>query len=348
MQGNIFVFRPGGPPPAPDNVFKDWQQLVSKLKNVDGRKIIEFDDSFEACVIPAVSAGDPPYPMADVIWTGVGPRPFPRFRARVVIKEGARFNDLRMFGGNILVTNEATATPPIADFKPPRELVSIGLDDGNLEIQNSGTVALFDIGNVSVLFFIQNCIFGTASTFPLIRQTGGTTFLNLLGQNQMGQKVAQSAPGATLVFGALSGAAQVGVDQSTITGAGGNLLYGPVTRTQYEIRPLPPAPAATAPDPFTTRKPNVLLRCDGSVALTQVLPGIRTGFTIGNSTVPLYSGGQEIVVAEVAGGALLKVAPSPGDTIDGAATLVAIAPRGSRTFVSDGNKNWITTAQVGP
>jgi hypothetical protein len=95
--------------------------------------------------------------------------------------------------------------------------------------------------------------------------------------------------------------------------------------------------------------PNALIRCDGSGAgFTQVLPQIAGGFTFGSSTppIPLYSDGQELVVAEVAGGAGLRVAPTVGDTIDLGAGSVPIAAHGSRTFVSDGETNWITTAVV--
>ena len=52
---------------------------------------------------------------------------------------------------------------------------------------------------------------------------------------------------------------------------------------------------------------------------------------------------QEVVVAEVTGGAHLRVRPSPGDTIDGFPGNVAIGAYESRTFISDGETNWITS-----
>lgn len=46
--------------------------------------------------------------------------------------------------------------------------------------------------------------------------------------------------------------------------------------------------------------PNVLIRCDGTHAFTQDLPGIAHGFKVGvTSNIDLYTGGQEVVVAEV-------------------------------------------------
>jgi hypothetical protein len=62
--------------------------------------------------------------------------------------------------------------------------------------------------------------------------------------------------------------------------------------------------------------------------------------------VPLYTGGQEIVIAEVNGGSKLKVSPSGSDTIDGETGPVHIGKHGSRTFASDGVSNWITISEV--
>jgi hypothetical protein len=59
--------------------------------------------------------------------------------------------------------------------------------------------------------------------------------------------------------------------------------------------------------------------------------------------VATYSGGQEVVIAEVSGGAHLRVRPAGGDTIDGFTAAVRIGAFESRTFASDGESNWITT-----
>src|SRR6186713_1972744 len=39
----VFVFRPGGV--QQDNVFTNWETLVDAMLTVEGRKILEFDDS---------------------------------------------------------------------------------------------------------------------------------------------------------------------------------------------------------------------------------------------------------------------------------------------------------------
>jgi hypothetical protein len=351
MNGNlfVFVFRPGGNPGG--NVFTDWQSLMNAMSRVEGRKMLEFDDSLAPCKIPA---GNGPWPMKDVMWAGFGPRPG-AFRTRVDILDGATFTDLRMIGGQITIVNQATSISPVSDFSAaplPPDQVQIGLrnDCGNPQIVNQGGVAMFNLEGNSALFFVQNCLFGMPtpgieSAFPLIRHKGPSVLtINLLGQNQTGPNVVLSEAGASVLFGALSSAAQVARDQTSITNNGGKYSFGPQGRIQRLLVPLPPAPPATTSQTFHT--PNVLIRCNGTSAFTQNLPGIAIEFFVGNSTIPLYSGGQEVVVAEVVGGSNLKVQPAPGDTIDGSADPVHIGKHGSRTFVSDGVSNWITISEV--
>jgi hypothetical protein len=345
---HVFVFRPGGDQADPnDNVFTSWPELVTALGTMEGRKIIEFDDSIAgACVI---TAGQ--WAMNDVSWGGFGPRPG-KARPRVEIVEGAVITGLRIIGGQITIVNQATDTPPISDFKA-FDQVHIGLrdDGGNTEFINDGPAPLFSIAVSPVTFFVQNCLLGPKSKTPLIRFTATERplFLNLLGQNQTGHKLVRTTPGAKVLFGALSPAAQVGFDQSTIADPDG-IRHGPVGRIQRKVLPQPPAPAATTAvtpdvDTQTFTLPNVLLRCNGqSPGFEQELPKIKGGFTMGVAgDVALYSGGQEVVVAEVTGGAHLKVRPSPGDTIDEFPGNVAIGAYESRTFISDGESNWITS-----
>jgi hypothetical protein len=352
MNGNLFVFRPGGTPGG--NVFNDWLLLMSAMSAVDGRKTLEFDDSAVApngaCEIPAGN-----WPMKDVMWAGFGPRPgFPRTTVKIL--SGAQFPELRMIGGQIAIVNQATnpAPSPVSDFGPVMDQVQIGLRDdcGNPQLVNQCNVPMFNLGRNSAFFFLQNCLFGmptsqVASPQPLIRHCGPSVLtLNLLGQNQTGPNVVLSEAGATVLFGALSSAAQVAVEQPGITVNGGHLSFGPQGRIQRLLVPLPPAPPATVSQSFHT--PNVLVRCNGTSSFTQELPGIAGGFFVGNSTVNLYTGGQEVVVAEVVGGSKLKVRPSSGDTIDGSVNPIHIGKHGSRTFVSDGVSNWITISEVRP
>ena len=177
--------------------------------------------------------------------------------------------------------------------------------------------------------------------------------LNLLGLNQTGKNVVEASNGAPVLFGALSSAAQVGADQSLITNSGGIQRFLPVGRIQRQVLPLPPLPPAqqnllpSVENQFFTL-PNVILRCDGRPpGFVQVLPKIVGGFTMGQAAVPVYSGGQEVIVAELEGGPLLRVSPTAGDKIDGVPQAeIKIARHGSRTFLSDGLDNWITISVV--
>lgn len=354
MNGNLFVFRPGGTPEG--NVFTDWAVLVSTMSGVEGRKVIEFDDSLAQCQIPLGN-----WPMKDVMWTGLGPLPG-KIRTIVHIRSGTQFTNLRMIGGQITIINEVDSDPsPVSDFHAPDQ-VQIGLRDdcGTAQLVNQGSVPMFDLKDQSSSFFVQNCLLNMPLTgIPggpdilnpqsLIRQSSGSKLiLNLLGQNQTGPNLVSSEHGASVLFGALSSSAQVAVDQHTITGASGNLGtydFGPQGRIQRYVIPRPPAPPATSSQTFPT--PNALVLCDGHSDFTQVLPGIKNGFGIaGNINVPLYTGGQEVVVAEVAGGRHLKVISSPNNTIDGSTGPVHIGKHGSRTFISDGYSNWITISAV--
>jgi hypothetical protein len=317
---------------------------------VQGRKTIEFDDSLASpCEIPAGI-----WPMKDVSWAGYGPRPG-KIRPTVNILSGAEFTNFRMIGGQLTIVNmvKAPAHSPISDFVSAPgfiEQVQIGMRDdcGNSQIVNQGDVPMFDLASNSALFFLQNCLFGmpiTGLESPLIRHTGPSLLtFNLLGQNQTGPKVVSSGAGASVLFGALSSSAQVAFDQTSITAGGGTYDFGPQGRIQRHVVPRPPAPPATASVPFN--KPNVVIRCNGTVGFTQELPSITAGFTISLGSVYLYSGGQEVIVAEVMGGSELKVRPAPGDTINGHPSEVHIGKHGSKTFVSDGLSNWITISEV--
>ena len=357
MNGNVFVFRPAGG--AVENVFNNWPSLISAMSGVHGRKILEFDDSLlppnTGCKIPPGN-----WPMKDVMWAGFGPRQgVPR--TTVNILSGAVFTDLRMIGGQITIVNQATGagTPsPVSDFSNMRDHVQIGLrdDGGNTQLVNQHEIPMFNLEDNSALFFLQNCLFGMpipgiATPQPLIRHKGPSQLtFNLLGQNQTGPNVVltdPSAPGVTaasVLFGALSSSAQVAWDQSSITSNGGTYDFGPQGRIQRLVIPRPPNPPANSSQSFST--PNVLIRCDGTNEFTQDLPSITTGFKIGSTDVKLYTGGQEVVVAEVVGGKHLKVRPAPGDTIDEYSGPIHIRKHCSKTFVSDGVSNWITISDV--
>jgi hypothetical protein len=278
-----------------------------------------------------------------------------------------------MIGGQITIDNQATATSPISDFvdgPSSANHVQIGMRDdcGNAQLLNSGTAPLFDLGNPAptkarnVLFFCQNSLLNIRyrrtppqSKHPLIAHGGdvGLT-INFIGQNQTGDQLVK-APGKAL-FGALSSSTQIHVDN--INGSGNE--FGPVTRIQRKVQPQPPLPPArshlqppnASPAPGDLGQitlPNVFLRCDGNgsggAGFTVTLPKIAGGFLFSaQDPMPLYTGGSEIIIAEVAGGQKLQVAASPGDTIDGSTAAIKIKGHEARTLISDGADNWITIA----
>ena len=129
-----FVFRPGGN--QKDNVYTDWSKLVTKLNSVEGRKILEFDDSLSSpCVIPPGT-----WNMSDVMWAGFGPRGGVT-RSHVVISDvngPVVLLGLRMIGGQITLENRADGTSPISDFIDGSNHVHIGMRDdcGNTQIFN--------------------------------------------------------------------------------------------------------------------------------------------------------------------------------------------------------------------
>jgi hypothetical protein len=330
-----FVFRPGGV--AQRNVYTSFGALVDAMSEVEGRKVLEFDDSIQRpCSIPA-RAGGGAWPMKDVLWTGFAPRGQGAFRAEVAIEDGARFTDLRMFGGSLTVFNRATTLSPISDFGPGENHVHVGLNGGTCEFVNEGAAPMFDLGGNSATFFVQNSFWGVRSTAPLIRHTAGACRMQLLGLTVAGKNMVASAAPARVIVNAISSATTIGANQTSTA----NFEYVPVARIQRRIVPLPNGPAPI--DPATIRIPNALLQLDGTAAITQRLPAID-GFLLPGTTEPANSGGQEIVVAEVKGGTGLQVEASQGNTIDGSTQPVPIAGHGSRTFISDGISNWITVA----
>jgi hypothetical protein len=346
-----FVFRPGGV--ACGNVYTDWAVLVGELNSVDGRKMLEFDDSLQSpCRVPAGT-----WNMRDVVWAGYGPRPGAT-RSVVAIEDGAILEEFRMIGGQITIDNQANTVSPISDFADGAagaNHVQIGMRDdcGNTQIFNSGDAPLFDLGSStptqrSVFFFVQNALLGIRTDpgpnppppKPLITHNNVRCIINFIGQNQTGNNLLK--PPATAIFGALSSATQIGTSNIAVD----HNNFAPVTRIQRKVVPQPPAAPATTPAQIgPISLPNVLLRCNGQGAFVVPLPNIKNGFSFAmQDKTPLYTGGQEIVVAEVVGGHKLSVRAAAGDTIDGSTAPVGIRAHESRIFASDGESNWITIA----
>src|SRR5262245_21393670 len=111
---NLVVFRPGAAAPPGQNVYDSWQSLLNAMSQMQGRKVLEFDDSIVSPNAAQIPPGN--WPMKDVVWAGFGPRKDGARRTKVEILDGATFSDLRMIGGQITVVNKATSISPVSDF----------------------------------------------------------------------------------------------------------------------------------------------------------------------------------------------------------------------------------------
>ena len=264
----VFVFRPGGV--QQDNVFTNWETLVDAMLTVEGRKILEFDDSVQPqCVIPPVPIGRDAWQMKDVSWAGFGPRPG-KFRPVVHILEGAKFSDFRMIGGQITIENHATTTSPISDFKNG-DHVQIGLRDdaGNTELINEGAAPLFTCRSQLGFFLPPELLVWRqpTSTHPLIRYVipAGPPplrplVLNLLGQNQTGKTSSRRATARRSCLARSAPRRRSAPTRVRITDSGGIFRFLPVGRIQRQVLPLPPAAACTT-EPCCRTSANSSSRC---------------------------------------------------------------------------------------
>jgi len=156
-----FVFKPGGVQGA--NVFTRWTDLVTALSSVSGLKILEFDDSREPEIVPALLPAPTPgflpefqeiviptglWDMTEVAWTARAPRRG-RVRTSVRIPDGCQFTNLRVISGQLRIVNDATIAP-VADFfgddKTP-DIVHLGQrgDDANPRFVNRGVGPFFAV-----------------------------------------------------------------------------------------------------------------------------------------------------------------------------------------------------------
>ena len=100
-----YVLRPGGV--ASGSTYTDWASLYQALQLRSEPKVITFDDSLAAIVIPSGT-----YDMSNTTWKGPSND---AQRVVVTVQEGAVLQQLRRFE-NFLTVDFVGSTPPMADF----------------------------------------------------------------------------------------------------------------------------------------------------------------------------------------------------------------------------------------
>jgi hypothetical protein len=321
-----FVFRPGDPLGARENVHTDWATLVAALATVQGRKLLEFDNSFVTPTPISIPAGGP-YDMTDVVWTSIPAGNGPD-RVIVEIADGATFTKLREIRGfaplaSFEIKVLAAATAPVDDFSN-RDIVRLE----NVLLRATGGAPFFSGAGLgaggSVNFHLLNT--NLASTgFSVIDFPVATTTLGL-----------NLWDGAEILLGSLGVGAAASVEvsywgspdqiapQAGVLGTRTEFVFHP---TRLDVSPDPPAAPLTA-NPKGDLLRNTIYRVDGTVAATYVLP------------LAAEMRGLPVVVKDVVGGALAAVGRAGADTIDGGVTA-AVPSGGSVYVVSDGLSNWM-------
>jgi hypothetical protein len=135
-----FVFRPGGV--AAGNVYTSWAALYAKYLLVAGPKVIEFDDSLGACIIPVGF-----YDMSEAEWT------------------------CRYEGGPDAVTQ---VTVTLADGV---NLDRLGLITNRLKVIGTNTAGAVMVGNsLEGMVLQRGAELQTSGASPFVFISGGTSF----------------------------------------------------------------------------------------------------------------------------------------------------------------------------
>jgi hypothetical protein len=114
LPGATILFKPNYAGPTSRNIFSDWSELCTAILNIDGPKIIVFDDSLMAPGDPIiVPAGN--WDMTDVIWSArlSSIHTFPILFIQVNLSDGVIVNNLEGVQGPILITFFGTVVPAI-------------------------------------------------------------------------------------------------------------------------------------------------------------------------------------------------------------------------------------------
>ena len=353
LSGNNFVFRPGEPNPG-GNVFADWATLCAALLTVEGYKTLQFDNSIVSpCVIPPGL-----WDMTDVEWTGLtsavlgAPNP-----VIIDVVEGAQFVALLTIGGQIVINNRATVTPPNVIASATTVEFGFGPAGDNPNLVNIGTAPFWDASsmpNNNALIIRHSG--GITGSNPAIQlgAGSGTRFVDGMGLVALtaANMVVGSNPAAvvSVIYG---GPSSSFCQQPNFLGV---ITQGVGSWVRHTLRPAPPAPPSTVP----LTPPNLLMNAThllnpGIVAdLAQPLPLIRLAVpaTGANQGVPgsLLSTGiwatfVNTINPTTPGAKNVVLTAAAGETINnGALAAVIVPPGGAVTLLSNGVSTWWVTS----
>lgn len=314
--GLSVVLRPGGV--AAGNVAATLPEAVALLSQIQGERILQFDDSVQSPVV--VPPGS--LPMAGVVWAS-----YPGRSAQVSVSEGASISGLRTLRGVRVVFTGTT--PPVTDLGAPGAPgATLVLEDGaSVSASGAGPFvrlshnAVIDIGEASGILLASSPVVDAGSS--VLRVFADGPFAALRGNTVSG------AAGAFLFLQIADSAAGDGNgDLSTVQPA----FLGSITAlnaTRARSYPTDVRTAATVLDVAS-----LTVRADPTAGEFLVfLP----------PALPLE--GQDVDVKNVsnnAANAVIIVANSAAhDDIDGAVNFHLTGARAAVKLRSDGAHQWM-------
>jgi hypothetical protein len=363
-----FIFQPGGPTNGDGNVYNDFATLVGALREFQGYKTIQPDDSFVSPVVipPNPDGGDwdlgsfQTELMAHP-FRGLAPGNVP---TRVTFADGTTFKNLVQIGGYMLLTNLNTGKAPItispAGLAPnTSQLITIGSGPQNNypQILNNGTQPLIDLTAVgtSLLIRIQGTITGSHPAIDM-GVNAGPLLLSLYDSARITANMIVGTNPAAHVFRFDFGNSQTFGQQPNFAGTINN--GSPVLNFNQGSAPVTrdwivPANANSAPIvPLTAA---TVIGCGSLVIynttggpIVQSLPKIKNpapatggqGQADGTNDVR----GQTIKIKNAIGANTISVSPAAGDTIDYGGGPTVITAGRCFNFEADGINNWNITA----
>lgn len=308
------VYRPGGT--AGENVFTDWTLLMAALAQLQGTRVLQFDDSLVSPIVVPVGG---PYDMTGVVWSTV-----PDHLVQVQIPEGASFTKLRAFTDRIHVRFTG-ATPPIADFTFADEAVSV---DNGAELSSSGAGPMIDISGSNATFFVgaQAGFFFVAHAVVNISAAVTVSVFMQGSESALSASTFSGVVGSTLNLVLATSAPFVySISQAAFLGT-----LVPQNASRSFNFPITPIVGATVLSAVATKELVLVDPTAGAFALT--LPAAAAARA---ETILIKNAGASANNVTVTAGA--------GDNIDGAATSVQSGAHFVLRVTSDGVNTWYIT-----